>query len=265
MSKLTPTELTSRIEQLGSWFQNICLQGIETNPSRPDHSAMRWELLEHFVPDDLTGSRALDLGCSAGYFAIKMRERGADVLGIDWHREAIDQARFAADVLALDIEYRVANIYEFVMSTEERFDYVVFMGVFYHLRYPLLVLDRLAELTRREMYFQTVIRETPGVETPEITENLTDLELLGNPGFPSLHFIENRLAGALNNWFVCNRSGIEAVLRSAGFRVIRSRGDVYVCEADRHLGESWRVSHDLTAIKTEEPSPSAHRRGARRD
>jgi len=248
----TKEQISRRIESLGFWFQNFTLEGIETNPEKPDNSAVRWELLEPLVPENLNGKTVLDLGCNAGYFSIKMRERGAEVLGVDWYPDAIEQAEFVAEVLGHDIEYQVANIYEFVLQTDRRFDYVIFMGVFYHLRYPLLVLDRIAAITNQEMFFQTVTRETPD-STPEIPSDITDYDIMNEPGFPHLHFIEGNLAGAYNNWFVCNQSGVEAVLRSSGFRNLRCRGDVYACETDPEIAASWRASHDLFAIKKAEP------------
>ncbi len=249
-------EIHDTVTRLGPWFQNLDLRGVQTARGPFDQSAVRWSYIEPLVPADLSGKTVLDLGCNAGWFAVKLRERGAKVLGVDWYPQAIEQAVYAADVLGLDIEYRLQNLYQYVLQTEERFDIVLFLGVFYHLRYPLLVLDRLAEITRERLYFQTVLYEPTEPPAPlEVPNNITaaDLGLLDNPDFPRLYFIEKSLRGAYNNWFICSRSAARAVLRSAGFTDIEETGpDCFVCAPER---SGWRAAHDLDALKPGEPPP----------
>ena len=99
-------------------------------------------------PQDLTGKTVLDLACNSGFFSIKMKQRGAKhVLGIDVPGQ-IEQAKLVAEVYNADIELLAQNVYEFMLTNTTQFDYVLFLGLFYHLRHPLLVLDRAAELTR---------------------------------------------------------------------------------------------------------------------
>ena len=71
-----------------------------------------------------------------------MRRRGAArVLGIYTDALYLAQARFAAEVLDVGgVEFRQMRVYD-VAALGERFDLVVFMGVLYHLRHPLLALD----------------------------------------------------------------------------------------------------------------------------
>jgi tRNA (mo5U34)-methyltransferase len=251
MGELSTAEIEERVEKFSAWYHNIDLLGVQTNPSNPDYPASRWRLIEPHVPRDLTGKTVLDLGCNAGYFALQMRRRGARVVGVDWFPEAIEQARFVAEVLELEIDYRLENIYRFALQSTQRFDYVLFLGVFYHLRYPLLILDRLAEMVVEKLYFQTVITERPGTETlsPPDDISTTDVELLTDPRFPRLAFIENRLNGAWNNWFVCNSSGVEAMLRSSGFTdLVHAGEDCYVC-GPAQLEVARQVAHDLSAIR----------------
>lgn len=82
MTDYTKSEIEQKIKHYKVWFQNINLNGINTNPSE-SNSARRWENIESHIPKDLEGKSVLDLGCNAGYFSIKMRERGAKVLGVD--------------------------------------------------------------------------------------------------------------------------------------------------------------------------------------
>ena len=91
----------------------------------------------------------LDVGCNAGYFSIKMKQRGASVVGVDWYNEGIEQARFVADVLVLKRQSRSKrqNIYQSVTNNTKTFD---FLGVFYHLALPIVNLGLLGADYQRE-------------------------------------------------------------------------------------------------------------------
>lgn len=252
----TNDEIAQKIASYPIWYHNIELNGIYTNPSVPDYPDLRWRLIEPYVPSNLANATVLDLGCNAGYFAIKMRERGAAVLGVDWDKEAIEQARFVAEVRGLDIEYQVQNIYDFALSNKRVFDYVIFCGVFYHLRYPLLVLDKLAQITKKRLYFQTIVANNSEPNDLVIPNNITinDFKLFDSPKFPAMYFIENNLSGGSNNWFVCNSNAVCAILRSSGFYNIKMSGcDCFICDPRINLEQEWRLSHDLSAIKLTKP------------
>ena len=49
-------------------------------------------------------------------------------------------------------------------------------------------------------------------------------------GFPQMSFIERKYAGDERNWWVPNRAGVEAMLRSAGFEILRHpEEEVFLC------------------------------------
>lgn len=245
-------EIAAKVGRFKTWYHNISLNGVPTNPANPSYPESRWKLIEPHVPRDLTGKTVLDLGCNAGYFSIKLRQRGAQVLGVDWYPEGIEQARFVADVLELDIEYVCQNIYEFVVNSTRRFDHVLFLGVFYHLRYPLLVLDYLARMTGEKLYFQTIVRDAEARGGLVIPDNITGdrYDLFDDPGFPRMYFVEKDLEGSYNNWFVCNTSAVYGILRSSGFgNITRASDDCFVCEPAGPAARP-KVSHDLTRIRT---------------
>jgi SAM-dependent methyltransferase len=143
---LSREELQCRIRELGSWFHNIDLNGVKTAPDHflGDYPSIKWKSFAHAIPADLTGKSVLDIGCNAGFYSMEMKRRGASrVLGLDSDDTYLAQARFAAQVNGLRIEYRRMSIYE-IPQLHERFDVVMFMGVLYHLRHPLLALDMLS-------------------------------------------------------------------------------------------------------------------------
>ena len=160
-----------------------------------------------------------------------MKKRGAErVLGIDSDEDYLDQARFAASVTGLDIELRQLSVYD-VGALGERFDVVLFMGVLYHLRHPLLALDLIHEHVARDLLvFQSMQRGSAEVEPVEEDYDFWQTEPFERPGYPKLHFIERRYANDPTNWWVPNRACTEAMLRSAGFEILHHpEEEVYVC------------------------------------
>jgi hypothetical protein len=153
--------LQGQIEALGPWFHNLHLPGgVQTAPHHfigGDFPRFKWLEIAPHIPQDLRGWRVLDVGCNAGFYSFELARRGASVLAIDVEDLYLTQARWAAGVLGLQdqVEFRRMGVYE-VARLQESFDLVWFMGVFYHLRYPLLALDLLARRTRRLMMFQTL-------------------------------------------------------------------------------------------------------------
>ena len=233
MLALSDREIREKVEALGPWFHNLDLHGIRTAPSHflGDYPAIKWRHFANALPADLTGKSVLDIGCNAGFYAMEMKRRGAArVLGLDSKEEYLAQARFAAQVNELDIEFRNLSVYE-VGSLGERFDLVIFMGVLYHLRHPLLALDLIHEHVAGDiLVFQSMQRGSETVEPVKRNYDFWTTELFDRPGFPKLHFIEHRYADDPTNWWVPNRACVEAMLRSAGFAIEgHPEGEVYIC------------------------------------
>ena len=233
MLALSDREIREKVEALGPWFHNLDLHGIRTAPTHflGDYPAIKWRHFANALPADLTGKSVLDIGCNAGFYAMEMKRRGAArVLGLDSKEEYLAQARFAAQVNELDIEFRNLSVYE-VGRLGERFDLVIFMGVLYHLRHPLLALDLIHEHVARDtLVFQSMQRGSETIEPVKRNYDFWTTELFDRPGFPKLHFIEHRYADDPTNWWVPNRACVEAMLRSAGFAIEgHPEGEVYIC------------------------------------
>ncbi|HEU4648444.1 MAG TPA: TIGR04290 family methyltransferase [Gemmatimonadales bacterium] len=239
------------IRQLGPWFHNLHLPGgLQTAPDHVlgDFPGYKWDVVKALVPDDLAGWRALDIGCNAGFYSFELARRGAVVTGIDVDAHYLEQARWAAREFGLEnaIEFREMQVYD-LAHTDEQFDLVLFMGVFYHLRYPLLGLDIVARRVRRRLVFQTLL--LPGGEPvpPHTDPGLEDRDALRAPGWPAMAFVEQRLAGDPTNWWVPNEAGVEAMLRSSGLRVLARPGhEIYLCEP-AGLHATTAPPYDFTA------------------
>lgn len=232
-SEWSRKRIERRILELGEWFHNLDLRGVRTAPHHflGDYPGSRWKRIEHAIPADLAGRSVLDIGCNAGFHAMAMKQRGAGrVLGIDADERYLNQARFAAEVSELDIEFRRLSVYD-IAELGETFDWVLFMGVFYHLRHPLLALDLIhAHVARDFLLFQSMQRGSAEVEEVGFDHGFEERTIFDRPGFPRMHFIEHRYCGDPTNWWLPNRACAEAMLRSAGFEILNRPGDEsYVC------------------------------------
>ena len=231
--RLQPDEIRRRAAALGEWFHNLDLGGVRTAPDHflGDYPAVKWRSFAHAIPADLSGKTVLDIGCNGGFYSMEMKKRGAArVLGVDWDEDYLAQARFAAEVTGLDIEFRKLSVYD-VGALGERFDVVLFLGVLYHLRHPLLALDLIHEHAARDLLvFQSMQRGAAEAEPVREDYDFWDKEQFDRPGWPKLHFIERRYAHDETNWWVPNAACAEAMLRSAGFEVLgRPEAEVYIC------------------------------------
>ena len=226
-------ELRATIRQLEPWFHNLTLHGVQTarNHFLGDYPYEFFSRFADAIPSDLTGWSVLDVGCNAGFYAFEMKRRGAArVVGIDHEPLYLDQARFAARTLGLDVEFRRGDVYDLASFTQ-RFDLVLFMGVLYHLRHPLLALDLLRRtVVGRMLVFQSMLRGSPDTMTVERDYPFLDHTPFEDPAYPKLHFVEHRYAGDRTNWWIPNRACVEAMLRSAGFEILaRPDAEVYIC------------------------------------
>ena len=226
-------EISERVRALGEWFHNLDLGGVQTAPDHflGDFPRVFYEHFADALPADLSGKTVLDVGCNGGFYSIEMKRRGAArVMGIDTDERYLAQARFAAKVSGVEIELRQLDVYE-VGQLGEKFDLVLFLGVLYHLRHPLLALDLLHRFAVKDLLvFQCMQRGSSALATPALDYPIAETAVFDDPAWPRLHFVEHRYAGDWTNWWVPNRAGTEAMLRSAGFR-IESHPDreVYLC------------------------------------
>jgi tRNA (mo5U34)-methyltransferase len=230
---LTTNDIRRRVAELGEWFHNLDLHGVQTAPNHflHDYPNVKWQHFQHAIPDDLTGKSVLDIGCNAGFYSLEMKRRGASrVLGLDTDDRYLAQARLAAEVLGADIEFRNLSVYD-LAQLGERFDVVIFMGVLYHLRHPLLALDIIHDTVAGDvLLFQAMQRGSSDIHPTQPNYSFFESDHFNDPGYPKLHFIEHQYADDWTNWWAPNAACAEAMLRSAGFEITdRPEQEVYIC------------------------------------
>jgi tRNA (mo5U34)-methyltransferase len=247
MTLEAPAARDHEIAALGPWFHNLHLpDGRQTAPDHPlgDFPAFKWRELERALPADLSGWTALDIGCNAGYYSFELARRGAQVVAIDHDDRYLAQAAWARSRFGLDdrVELRRTTVYE--LAGQEAYDLVLFMGVLYHLRYPLLGLDIVSSITRRLLVLQTLTTtDSPGTALPADVE-ISDRRRLLEPDWPAMSFVEHRFAGDATNWWVPNGACVEALARTAGLDVVARPGhEMYLCRPNgRGPGDHVRAA-----------------------
>jgi tRNA (mo5U34)-methyltransferase len=222
--------------ELAPWFHNLHLpDGRRTAPDHPlgDFPAFKWQQVAPHLPADLSGARALDIGCNAGFYTFELARRGADVLAIDIDEHYLRQARWAAEQFGLSdrVTLRRMGVYDLAGLDAEPFDVVLFLGVLYHLRHPLLALDAVSALTGGTLVVQTLTM--PGEERLATPADLSidDRGQLRRPGWPAMAFIEHELAGDPTNWWAPDAACVEAMLRSCELEIRALPGhEIWLCE-----------------------------------
>jgi tRNA (mo5U34)-methyltransferase len=232
--QLTHDQIKRRVRELSPWFHDLDLQGVRTAPDHFLGSYPRglWDAMKHIVPESLAGKTVLDIGCNAGFFSIEMSRRGAArVLAVDYDERYLEQARLAIEVAAAkNIELRQLSVYD-VGQLGERFDFVVFMGVFYHLRHPLLALDLVREHAAKDlMLFECMCRGSTRAKRYDEDYPFEEVDIFDEPAYPKMHFIERKYAADPTNWWAPNVSCMEAMLRSSGFSILEHPiPEVWLC------------------------------------
>ena len=233
-TRMTKQEILDRIETLKPWFHNIDLgNGIRTqrdavHDGHTSYPRPLWERVRSMLPAHVEGMRVLDVGCNAGFFSVEMKRLGASyVLGIEAFPPYLEQAKLVREALNLDIDLQGLSVYD-VRENLGMFDIVLFLGVIYHLKHPLLALERLARVTSGVLVCESAI-------VPPSRWFGRHIPNYGGPAY-ELRFVENAPSvEAVQNWFIPSLDCLKAFLRAGGF------GDI--------VGESVYANRALLAAR----------------
>ena len=199
-------EQIERFKRLG-WYHSIELPNGEIIQGHQTVEQQRLRLRQFPIPEDLRGKRVLDIGAWDGWFSFEMEKRGASVVAVDaTYNEKLLQAR---EWLGSKIEYRVMDVYELRPAELGVFDIVLFLGVLYHLKHPVLALERVCAMSR----------DLVCVESQVMHDGF-------DPGaVPVMEFYErDELGGQFDNWVGPNVACLMAMCRSAGFAWVHFEG-----------------------------------------
>ena len=187
----------ARLSQLG-WYHSIELPDGGVIEGHQSVEQLRKRLRQFPIPADLTGKRVLDIGAWDGWFSFEMEKRGAEVLAVDSTKNT--RLLEAKKLLGSRIEHRVADICRLTAHQVGMFDIVLFLGVLYHVKHPLLALENVCGMCRDMACIESFV---------------SDVSL---DSIPSMEFYETtELRGQLDNWVGPNASCLMAFCRTAGF------------------------------------------------
>src|SRR5579863_2683213 len=213
-------QLIEKFGKLG-WYHSIELPDGSVIPGLQTLEELRERIARYPIPLDLRGKRVLDIGAWDGWFSFEMERRGATVVAVDSARQ---QTFFEAKkMLNSKVEYIVEDVCYLSPRDIGYFDIVLFFGVLYHLKHPLLALERVCELTTDMACIETLVTDDP----PQPN------------AIPLLEFYETtELAGQFDNWCGPNTSCLMAFLRTAGFVNARLLGE-HDCRAQAVGYRQW--------------------------
>ena len=188
------------------WFHRIDLGDGVVTPGKDGSSR---KLRRIGMPRDLTGLTVLDVGASDGFFSFEAERRGASrVVATDvwsgtdgWHtKDAFD---FVAARLQSNVESVKVSVYDLSREEIGSFDVVLFLGVLYHLRYPLLALESIFRVTKGLLILETHL----------------DMLWTRRPAMAFYPALE--VSGDPTNWWGPNSSAVRSMLSAAGFGKVK--------------------------------------------
>jgi len=203
-------------------------------------SDLRWRWSQYPMPADLTGKRLLDTGAWDGWFSFEAERRGAEVLAMD----CVEIPNFLEIHRKLNsrVDYRILDFYELPEANFGAFDYVLFLGILYHLKHPLLALEIVCALTTDTAIVQSFV-----------TDGNTWSEHSGD--VPTMEFYEtDELGNQLDNWIGPTVSCLLALCRAAGFARVEllfaggNQGGVACFRKWEPIGEIRQDPPDLTGV-----------------
>ena len=235
---MTRDEKLERIKSR-QWYHSIDVEDGLVTPGAHSQAELMHTLERLQLPARLDGLSVLDIGAWDGYFSFEAERRGArrvvacDVAPSDYFGFAT-----ARELRGSTVEYVQGSVYDLRQEDVGTFDIVLFAGVLYHLRYPLLALDRIHAICDGYMLLEThcldnfVVLDDGRVTTLErIDPSLERIPLYR-------FYPANELNRDYSNWFAPNRRAIVDGLRTAGFvpTLLSEWGDRVVYKAAKQHG-----------------------------
>ena len=194
----------ARLSRLG-WYHSIELPDGGVIEGLQSLDQQRQRLRRFPIPEDLTGKRVIDIGAWDGWFSFEMERRGAEVLAVDSAKNT--HLLEARQLLGSRIHYQIADICRLTARDVGTFDIVLFFGVLYHLKHPLLALENVCGMCREMACVESFV---------------TDAD---SRALPLMEFYEtNELRGQADNWVGPNLSCLLAFCRTAGFARVNFEG-----------------------------------------
>jgi tRNA (mo5U34)-methyltransferase len=214
------SSIKERVGAMAYWYHRIELpDGTVTNGAMP------------FAPEayrlpDFKGKRVLDAGSWDGYFTWEALKGGAsEVIAIDDFSDCVNfDSNFKAwatwDLCREAFGFRNCDrlnisLYDVTPERFGLFDYVLFYGVLYHCRHPLLALDKLSAVCKGEIRVETAICDDFSAYRGGLKQGYAS-----NASHCIAEFYPRNEYGANpTNWWAPNMNCLKGMMEAAGFTV----------------------------------------------
>ncbi len=252
--------LRGEVAAVPHWFHSIDLGDGVVTPGDKSVEVLSRELVSLRLPD-LRGLSVLDIGAWDGFYSFTAERLGAArVVSMDHFVWSLDRARANHHISewssgrgsprayeetdawkpaelpgkrGYDLAHRVLGsraepvVADFMTEDLRKhsgpFDVVLWLGVLYHMRHPLLALEKVRSATRRLAVIETEAIEVHGAGDTALCE----------------FFERDELAGDFTNWWAPNEKALVGMCRAAGFsrvEVIHAPGESPASRRDAFVG-----------------------------
>jgi len=217
---MTNEEILAKLNTV-SWYQRFeILPGVFTPGkllTKPK------ELFAHLgLPSDLTGKRVLEVGTWDGPLAFECEARGAVVTAMDIQDPARTGFNVAREILESKVTYVQGSVYDAAQLLTGIFDYVFFLGVFYHLKHPVLAFEELSKLLNQggTLVFEGECLRNYWENEEGKRCDFPDLIAIANSNIPLCLFYADTFKGDDSNWFIPNFACLKGWMQAAGLLVV---------------------------------------------
>jgi len=212
-SGLDKETILKKVAEVPFWWHTIELghgvvtPGHQGGINYPTSAKRLFESLK--LPESFKDKSVLDIGAWDGAFSFEAERRGArKVLAIDnFYRGKGDWTKtegfeVAKEILNSRVEFQKADVYDLCPEKFGIFDVVIFPGVFYHLKHPILALERVASVCKEMLIMETHYDPYHGDRNTPL----------------ALFYKNNEVNDDVTTWWGFNEACLHAALRSVGFK-----------------------------------------------
>ena len=176
------------------------------------------------VPRDLRGLRALDIGALDGVHSFELERRGAQVTAIDIQSPDVTGFNIAKKIIDSKVEYIQGSVYELKTLLRDKYDIVLFFGVWYHLKNPVRAFDEVAAVMKSEgtLYAEgEALLDYVEVDGQPAIGDMRDFaEKMACSEIPISIYYPKKMKGDLWSWYVPNLACVNAWLQTCGLEMV---------------------------------------------
>lgn len=223
MNAMKKKEIVELIKQVPWWYHSFeIVPGVTTPGICPVNAKEAFQRFD--LNAELTGKRVLEIGTWDGPYAFELESRNAEVVATDIQDPDRTGFNTAKRILNSTVEYARTSVYDLTENLDGTFDIVVFMGVFYHLKYPILAFEQINKVLRDdglllfEGEYLSHYAET--LEQKKINRLYRFiLVLLAYSDIPITLCYPGKYKNESSNWHIPNIACVKSWMIATGFKI----------------------------------------------